>query len=219
MPFLLLVFLAVLWLVPMSLIWQQRLFTAAECFYAWSTVDVLALSLIAAQLQIEQFVTFIVGSKCDSINAILRSLGPSILPVEDEVCFDIRAFLDAGSWVLFCSAVLSTFVTIVVTRSCDTALHERALQVQTERRALRRALLGIAPISTAEGGGDFEAAATAAAAAAVAGGGGGGVALHSPLEQIGARLDEYSARLSYCVVASLAACKLLRIETTSEMDC
>ena len=60
MPILLLLTLFVLWHVPLTLHAQRALFSFAEIVYAWATTDVITLSVVAAQLQIKQFVAFII---------------------------------------------------------------------------------------------------------------------------------------------------------------
>ena len=96
MPVLLLAALTVLWLVPLTLQWQTALYSISEILYAWSTIDVITLSVVAAQLQIKQFVAFIVGNHCNAINVAIATLADGVFGPGElaELCtlFDLRAF-------------------------------------------------------------------------------------------------------------------------------
>ena len=87
---------AFLWLVPLTLQWQTALYSISEILYAWSTIDVITLSVVAAQLQIKQFVAFIVGNHCNAINVAIATLADGVFGPGElaELCtlFDLRAF-------------------------------------------------------------------------------------------------------------------------------
>ena len=74
---------------------------------------------------LKRFVAFIVGTHCNAINELVAQYADGVFGPGEDSCFDVEAFLDPGSWVLFSSAVLSTIACVIVTRSCDAALHER----------------------------------------------------------------------------------------------
>eukprot|EP01041_Mallomonas_annulata_P024685 gene24685-45516_t len=71
MPLLSCVTLLVLWFVPLSLVAQKRVLTAAEVANDWSALDVFVVSITASLMQIERFAIFIVGSSCRNINYVL----------------------------------------------------------------------------------------------------------------------------------------------------
>ena len=83
-----LLILLLLWLAPLTLRRQKQWFVAAEVLNAWSALDVFIVSIIAALLQIRQFAQFIVGGRCDAIDALLRKYLPNALD-GDPVCFDV----------------------------------------------------------------------------------------------------------------------------------
>lgn len=43
-----------------------------QVLYAWSAPDVLVVAMVASTLEMGLFVTFVIGSKCDAINAVLK---------------------------------------------------------------------------------------------------------------------------------------------------
>lgn len=53
----------ILWVTPLTLRAQHRLFVLAEVFYAWAAIDVFVVVIIAALLEIRQFAAFIVGDR------------------------------------------------------------------------------------------------------------------------------------------------------------
>lgn len=113
--------LLTLWVAPMTRRAQRRVFVLAETVNAYAALDVFAVSIIAAVLDIGEFSQFIVGRKCDAVNALLRQyLDPELHG--DDRCFDVRAELDAGAWALFAAALASFATAQVVTRSAEAAL-------------------------------------------------------------------------------------------------
>jgi len=116
--------LLVLWLVPFTLRAQHKLYVAVEVFNAWAALDVFVVAIIAALLEVEQFAQFIIGDKCDGINVLLAEFFDKALDGHDK-CFDVVATLAKGCWVLFGAVVVSTFCSILVMRTCHSALTER----------------------------------------------------------------------------------------------
>lgn len=92
-----LVLVLVLWAVPLTVAVQRRCFQVSRILNAWGALDVFAVSLVVVMLEIRQFATFIVGSKCDPINKIVG-----------EKCFDLKATLPPEYWVLVLAAVFAT---------------------------------------------------------------------------------------------------------------
>jgi hypothetical protein len=62
MPFVFLVSLLGLWIVPLSIRMQKRAIVAAEMICAWSGMDVFVLALVVSLFEISQFAQFIVVS-------------------------------------------------------------------------------------------------------------------------------------------------------------
>ena len=131
-PLLQLVSLVVIWCTPLTLKAQKHLFHVCEVLNAWAGLDVFVVSLIAAVMEIQQFAQFVIGDKCDPINALL-------VPVKDEWpllrddarCFDVVTVLQDGSWALFGSVVASTITVWTVMPLCHRAINDRLGVSQT----------------------------------------------------------------------------------------
>merc|ERR1712167_139486 len=122
LPLVQLVLLAVLWVVPLSLKRQQRLYVACEVSTSWAALDVFAV--VAALLEISKFAQFMVGHRCDALNRFLgkhldRALGG------DDKCFDVSTELTRGAWVLLPAAFVSGVVGVVLLRRAKAKLDER----------------------------------------------------------------------------------------------
>jgi hypothetical protein len=123
-PLLQLSALLVLWSVPLRRAAQRRWFVAAEVLSAWSALDVFIISIVAALLQIRQFARFIVGGRCDLINAFLARHFAGQLP-GDAICFDVRATVEPASAVLFTAGAVLFAATYVVMALCLCAIGQR----------------------------------------------------------------------------------------------
>ena len=123
-PLLHLIVLIFIWLAPLTLKAQRRIFVLAEVLNAWSALDVYVVSCLAALLQLRQFALWIVGDSCDFINPFIEKHLGSVVP-GDPVCFDLVAKLDSGSWVLLAACIIYDAVSIVVMNKCHKALETR----------------------------------------------------------------------------------------------
>lgn len=124
MPLALTVVLAIIWLKPLSLTTQRQLYVLSEVLNAWSGLEVLVISVVAALLEISQFAQFIIGDSCDEIDKILKKYMYDELD-GNATCFDVIAKLEGGCWALFMSAFLLICVLWPITRMCHAALEER----------------------------------------------------------------------------------------------
>jgi hypothetical protein len=131
-PIVQLVALLVLWYRPLRLRRQFQLYVAAEVLHAWSGLEVFVVSILAALLELQQFVGFIVDPYCAqpdfglsvAINTALQDLHlPELLG--DDKCFDVTAQLESGCWLLFAASVLSVLVSRYVLHECHDALEAR----------------------------------------------------------------------------------------------
>mmetsp|Transcript_10112 Transcript_10112/g.19792 ORF Transcript_10112/g.19792 Transcript_10112/m.19792 type:complete len:2068 (+) Transcript_10112:36-6239(+) len=123
-PLLHLVVMLALWWIPMRTKPQYRVFYFTEILNAWSALDVMVISLIAAILEIQQFAKFLVGDKCDQINALIEEFYHEKFQPYDT-CFDVIATLSSGCWALFAASIVSIIVAQTVMRSCHIAMHSR----------------------------------------------------------------------------------------------
>ena len=101
--------LAVLWVVPLSLKRQQRLYVACEVSTSWAALDVFAVGVVAALLEISKFAQFMVGHRCDALNRFLGKHLDRALAGDDK-CFDVSTELTRGAWVLLPAAFVSGVV-------------------------------------------------------------------------------------------------------------
>ena len=125
-PFVHLVLMFVLWVVPCTLRTQHRLFYATEIVYAWSAVDVFLITIIASLVELQLAAQFLVGNRCDLINALVAQLHwPSL--ADDAKCFDVIATLSEGAWALIISTMFSLISSFIVMVICRDALVQRTL--------------------------------------------------------------------------------------------
>jgi len=124
MPIAYLVCLLVLWMVPLTYTFQNRLLTLTATIHAWSALEVFVVSIIAALLELQQFAQFIVGNRCDLINKILATYADDMLHHDDK-CFDVIATLKTGCWILFSACVIYVVVGSLVVKGCHNALKGR----------------------------------------------------------------------------------------------
>ncbi len=124
LPLVQLVLLAVLWVVPLSLKLQQRLYVACEVSTSWAALDVFAVGVVAALLEISKFAQFMVGHRCDALNRFLGKHLDRALAGDDK-CFDVSTELTRGAWVLLPAAVVSGVVGVVLLRKAKAQLDER----------------------------------------------------------------------------------------------
>ena len=124
MPFGCLAVMLALFVTPLTKRSASRMYVLAEVCNAWSAMEVFMISVIAALLEIQQFAAFIVGDKCDPINAFLEKYFDVKLE-GDDVCFDVVANLAPDCAYLFTGAALNTLVSWGMLRLAHSALEER----------------------------------------------------------------------------------------------
>ncbi|ELP95062.1 hypothetical protein EIN_253260 [Entamoeba invadens IP1] len=133
-PILHLVSLFALWFLPLQRKFQSWLYHACEVFYAWSCIDVFVISVIAAIVELSQFASFMVepmcGAKIDALGMsideiVAKFFGEEQLIEGHETCFEVKANLESGCWLLFVAVVLYTIVTIAMMQIVKRALAKR----------------------------------------------------------------------------------------------
>jgi hypothetical protein len=113
--------LIVLWLVPCSERHQRNLVVAIQVLDAWSALDVFMVSIVAGVFEIRRFALFMIGDKCDGLDALLSQTRISQLVPGPMTCFDVTSELKGGFWILFTAVVLSTAVGRAVSMKCSEA--------------------------------------------------------------------------------------------------
>ena len=124
LPLAFLLFVGILWFVPMTRKAQTIIYAIAEILNAWSCIDVFVIAIVASPTQIEKFAKFIVGDKCNSIDPIIKKYFSKILDGHDT-CFQVKIYLQEGCWLFFAAAVSFFITSFVILKVCRNALNER----------------------------------------------------------------------------------------------
>ena len=124
MPVAMLINVIFLWLIPLPRKAQQFFYSIAEILNAWSCLDVFVLAIIAAIVEIGQFTEFIVGGRCDTIDPFISKYFYKILDGHNT-CFEVRAYLKSGCWILFVAAIIFFIASNIVMKVCRNSLDER----------------------------------------------------------------------------------------------
>jgi hypothetical protein len=123
-PFCCLAFLLILLIFPMPLQRQLVVLTLAEIANAWSAIEVFALSIVAALLEISTFASFIIGHRCDMIDEILKELNSTSFS-SVTTCYTVRSFIAGNAAPLVLGVVLYSFTVSTVLGLAHAAVHER----------------------------------------------------------------------------------------------
>lgn len=134
LPLVQLVLLAVLYLTPLSLHYQRKLYVTCEVATSWAALDVFAVGVVATLLEISKFAQFMVGDRCDFINTFLgRHLDRALNG--DDTCFDVSTELTRGAWVLLPAAFASGIVGVWLLRRAKRALDARVEHARAKDEA------------------------------------------------------------------------------------
>ena len=106
-PLVRIVFVMFLWLAPLTRGQRRALFRLKNVVDAYSALDVLVFSFVAAMLQIRQFLGFMMGGNCDALNRALQELIDGPVNGGRDMCFDVDARLRRGC-LLFSLSVLGS---------------------------------------------------------------------------------------------------------------
>ena len=132
-PLAFLVSLILLWLTPLNSVGQYLAFIAVEVLNAWSAVDVFIVAIIVALLELEQFAKFIIAGKCNAIDQLITILNPA---VENPTCFNVRATLSSGTWLLLASVIVLVIIGYFVMYLCNKAITERLTKARDSEARL-----------------------------------------------------------------------------------
>jgi hypothetical protein len=93
----------------------RKLVMPAEILYAWSSPDVLFISMVVSTREMYLFVRFVIGDRCDAVNALLREIMDDQLAGDDK-CFDVVTSLKPGCFILGVSSLLFLVAGFLVMR-------------------------------------------------------------------------------------------------------
>lgn len=120
-PFAALFFLLLVLVCPLTLQRQCQLLTLTEIANAWSAVEVFALSIIAALLEISTFASFIIGSRCDMIDKILKDYDTGGI----DSCYTVQSTVTWRATFLVLGAILNSGWVSFVLQLVHLSIHER----------------------------------------------------------------------------------------------
>jgi len=118
--------LLLLWLVPLTNQAHRQVLIVAQMLGCWSGLDVFMVAIAACSMEIRQYVKFMMGDACNSIDGLMQRLIPGTW-IENKIpgpltCFDVEAKIYAGFWVLGLAAFLATATGRYVQALCADAL-------------------------------------------------------------------------------------------------
>ena len=125
MPLVRRVTMLVLWLLPLRKKEHEAVWFGKDFIEAWSALDVMVLSFVAVIAQIRQFLGFMIGDNCQSINDVLQQLVSGPLYRGHDLCFDVDSRLGLGAWLLLVCVFADLVATRVVSMAYAKALLER----------------------------------------------------------------------------------------------
>jgi hypothetical protein len=120
-PFAALSFLLLALVYPLTLRRQCQIITLAEIANAWSAIEVFAMSIIAALLEISTFASFIIGNRCDIIDEILKDFDTGDI----DSCYTVKSTVTWRSVFLVLGVILNSGWVTFVLQLVHLSFHER----------------------------------------------------------------------------------------------
>eukprot|EP00825_Cyclidium_porcatum_P004265 TRINITY_DN11987_c0_g1_i1.p1 TRINITY_DN11987_c0_g1~~TRINITY_DN11987_c0_g1_i1.p1 ORF type:complete len:208 (+),score=-0.19 TRINITY_DN11987_c0_g1_i1:164-787(+) len=143
-PFVYLIFLLILWSLPMTVKVQKLIFKISEILNAWSSLEVFIIALLATLTELSRFAIFLIGDKCNPIDKILKDLdqkGIIHVPGHVDRCFYLVNKLETGCWLLFTASLFYIVLGSVVLRALQNSLEKRMKEEQIRLSGLSDSLL------------------------------------------------------------------------------
>lgn len=135
--------LMVLWAAPLTNRLQRHGLVCAQVMNAWSALDVFMVSIMAGVLEIRQFALFIIGDKCDGLDALVAKIPPIASRVPGAItCFDVESELQPGFYVLLVAVIVSTIVGNIVMHRCSEALEALGVAKRSGTSVIALAVAG-----------------------------------------------------------------------------
>ena len=114
-PFLHLICLFVLWIIPFPRKIQIYVYKLSEILHSWSSLDVLTFGLVCAMPEIASFGKSLALQWCAILNNIIATYYSDLPFVPGhELCFDAYAVSLPGTWFLLAGAIMENFLSIVI---------------------------------------------------------------------------------------------------------
>jgi uncharacterized paraquat-inducible protein A len=131
--------LLLLWLKPMTLYSQKRVYFLAEILYAWASLDVFIFTALITLTNVRDFAVYLISAPCVPLVPVVEAM-PELLALAngDAECFDFNVRLHVGVWILFAAGILAHIASQLVLQSARGALADRlddaARRVQVQER-------------------------------------------------------------------------------------
>ena len=130
-PFLQLLGLLVMWVVPLSLKNQKRAFLLNESLSAWQYLEVYIIAICVAVLQMGQISAEMAKPICGDLEptfALLTDMG--LLDEVNSNCFTINSGIEMGTYVLLGGAVSLNILNQLITRAATAAIQDREARLR-----------------------------------------------------------------------------------------
>jgi hypothetical protein len=136
--------------VPLTVKGLKRCLYFLELVCAWSALEVFLVSIIVALGEVGQISGFLVGGNCRSIDPFIKNtlIPLQFLPPGQTKCFDVKATLLPGMYLLLLTSLCSNLLHYLVSHLAEHALTDREFGHQRDRtpvagcqKALQRALI------------------------------------------------------------------------------
>ena len=128
-PLLFLIFLGILWFIPLKRKTQKILYFIAEILNAWSCHDVFIIALIASVTGVEKFTKFIIDEKCKAVNPLIKEYFSDMLDGYNT-CIQVKGSTNEGCWLYFSMVIFLFILSIIILKECRKALNERLFPEQ-----------------------------------------------------------------------------------------
>lgn len=130
-PFLQLLGLLLIWIVPMSLKNQKRAFLLNEALSAWQYLEVYLIAICVAVLQMGQISAEMAKPICGDLEPtfdLLTDMG--LLEEVNANCFTVNSGIDIGTFILLGGAVSLNILNQLITRAATAALQDREARLR-----------------------------------------------------------------------------------------
>jgi len=130
-PFLELLGIFVLWVVPLSLKHQKKLYILNEALSAWQYLEVYLIAVAVGTLQISQIAGFMIGDACDGFTSTFQTLSEiEVIETKYDHCFSLDSKIEKGSFILLACAFVLNFLVQLVNRAATAAMEDRENRIR-----------------------------------------------------------------------------------------
>jgi len=131
LPVIHLIFLAALWVVPLSISLQGVAFAGSEIFSAWSSLEVFLISFIALLAQLPVVSQLLAGLSCAGVNNAIAGTTAAT----PALCFTVFGQPAIGTYLSLVGALLYVIAANIILRIGDYVIRYRVSGgIETERR-------------------------------------------------------------------------------------